>query len=256
MMTLTGYVTQVGLTSLGTAGVLYGAGRFIFKKSLDKYVDFHFKQRLEKLKAQDAQLLAQMAARWKLQADSQLEAEKSDYAARLEKLKSDLQGTMDERIEELRNQNASGQEKIKADLNIRVQELLELFKLRRVIYPRLVELMYRTRNKAREAFNLQDMSQLTKDLHDLVNQIIESMFQSRAYLEHDGTQVRIHTFKNLGESFVKALEIYESLRAVGKQKEADEIRSQLEEIYQKLDGENTETIALLQSLVVGVPSSA
>ncbi len=253
-MTLTGYLAQVGLTSLGTAGVLYGVGRFLFKKSLDRYIDFHFEQRLEKLRAQDAQLLAQLTAQWKLEADSQLEAEKNNYAANIEKLKADLQVAMNERIEELRNQNASGQEKIKADLNIRVQELLELFKLRRVIYPRLVELMYRTRNKAREALNRDDTAELAKDLRDLVNQIIENMFQSRAYLEHDGTQVKIHTFKNLGESFVKALSIYESLRAEGKQKEADEMRAQLEEIYQKLDRENTETIAVLQSLVVGAPS--
>lgn len=251
-MSVLGYITQIVLASLGSAGVLYAIGRFLLRNLVEKRIDHYFSERLEGTRAEYAAALAGLTADLKLQADLRLEAEKNRYTSQLEEMKAALQNTATRELEDIRSRYVIAQETKKSELTIEAQETLELFKIRRTMYPRFVELIYRIRNKARESLTRTDPAKAARELDELIVQLVDNMYQFRVYLDHDHVHLRVHAFKNTSQAFLKTLESYAKIQTSSQsssQASALKTHAELHTLFDRIRHEESTATATLQDLV-------
>jgi hypothetical protein len=247
------YLLQAGLAALGGAGIVLLVGKFLLNNLVQKRVDLYYAQKLAESNAMHAEDLATLTADLKAESDSRLAAESAAYEKQLAAFTADLQRHANEEIENIRSRYVIELETKRAQLNLEVQDTLEFFKLRRETYTPLVELIYRVRNKARDARDGQNPAQSLPELNALIQQVMENVYQSRSYLEHDRVHLRVHSFKNTSQSFSKKLEAYSTLTRTNDETAAAEALAELQKTYLRLDEEHTQTIASLQALMSAHP---
>jgi hypothetical protein len=110
---------------------------------------------------------------------------------------SRLKHHFEKELENLRQQHALEIEKIKSKLTIEADTVHQLSERRLGTYPKLVELIYRTRNLAREiAYNKQSLPILSDELASRVYELEERLFASRMDLERDEVFDYVHDYKN------------------------------------------------------------
>lgn len=245
------YATQVVLASLGSAGVLYAIGRFLLRNVIEKRIDHYFSERLEATRAEYAAALAGLTSDLKLKADLRLESEKKRYTEELENLRASLQYTASRDLEGIRSNYAIAQETKKAELTIEAQDTLELFRLRRSMYPGFVELMYRIRNKARDSLTRTDLTRAARELDDLIVQLVDKMYEFRVYLDHDHVHLRVHAFKNTSQAFLKILELYAKSQTDNNHPDtsAQTLHAELEALFERILQQESSATTALQDLV-------
>jgi len=89
-------------------------------------------------------------------------------------------------------------EKIKSDLNIHVNQEQVLINRRNEAYPTIVELVYKTRNMAREIVTLMNFKSRTfmDEFALKVHELEESLYKYRIDLERDNCFDETHKYKN------------------------------------------------------------
>lgn len=119
----------------------------------------------------------------------------------IEKIKHDYEM----QVEDLKHQHDITIEKLKAELlfNTSVKQMIEERKISN--YPKLVELIYRIRNIARE-FTLDELPSVSIDeLRDKIEEFNDLLYQYRSDLERDGVFSQAHSFKNVVNAFILQL---------------------------------------------------
>lgn len=127
-------------------------------------------------------------------------------------LKTYLDSTINRRIEKEREESKHlyeiEVEKLKHKLNVEFEKIgielslksgleKEIFERRFQEYPILVELIYRTRNMARDIARYPDSSDsLTSEFNVRANELEDYLYQYRMDLERDELFVGIHNYKN------------------------------------------------------------
>lgn len=92
-------------------------------------------------------------------------------------------------------------ERIKSDAAIHVDMQREITERRLKSYPHIVELVYRTRNMARELSSINHVSALSDEFRARTNELEDCLYQFRIDLERDNLFAPIHAYKNLLKSF-------------------------------------------------------
>jgi len=161
-------------------------------------------------------------------------------------LEARVRRSLEAELETLRHENEKERERLREELKV-AHEFLE----RRIaLYPRIVELVYRIRNLAREAVSSQSMSMA--DLEDLPQQVRElenSLFEQRFFLQHDGLFDEIHAFKNEAITFVQLFQDLESADLVLSKGTFSLLQRQLQDRYASIEKLHKPIIERFSSLV-------
>lgn len=129
-------------------------------------------------------------------------------------------------------------EKIKSDLSIRLSEERDLAARRIQGYPLLVELVYRTRNMARDlsiTFSSTQMS-LAEEFTTRACELEENLYQFRRDLEKDGLFANVHMYKNATKNFNMKLSDIRYFIDNNQTESAEHEKNALKDMYSKIEG--------------------
>lgn len=138
-------------------------------------------------------------------------------------------------VENLRHSYAVQLEKLKAEMTIGADVQHEITERRLKSYPHLVELVYRTRNMARELVNANFPPAFAEELQMWTRELEDCLYRSRIDLERDGVFEPIHAYKNLLKTFnlaIKDAVFQESRKEEGQTGQGTE---QLQSIYASVE---------------------
>lgn len=138
-------------------------------------------------------------------------------------------------VENLRHSYAVQLEKLKAEMTIGADVQHEITERRLKSYPHLVELVYRTRNMARELVNANFPPAFAEELQMRTGELEDCLYRSRIDLERDGVFEPIHAYKNLLKTFnlaIKDAVFQESRKEEGQTGQGTE---QLQSIYASVE---------------------
>jgi hypothetical protein len=98
-------------------------------------------------------------------------------------------------------------EKIKTSLAANTSTFQEVLERRLIVYPKIVEIVYRARNIARELAKTPISSQvLFNELKARSQELEETLYASRMDLERDQIFLSIHSYKNIVKTFIQLAE--------------------------------------------------
>jgi hypothetical protein len=146
------------------------------------------------------------------------------------------QHRFEKEIADLEHNYAIQLEKLKTEMVIGADIQHEITERRLSSYPKLVELVYRTRNMARELVGANHPPAFAEELEARSSELEDCLYRFRIDLERDGTFGPIHAYKNLLKTFNLALKdamFYQSRDA-----EQDKIQQgveQLESTYRGIE---------------------
>jgi len=260
-MSFLDYLTTAGFATLASSAAILGAGRFLLRKLVEKTIDARFDERLEAVKAANAERLATVSAGLKARADGELEFIKSEFAKQLAELGAQWKRQADERLEQERARYAADLEILKAGLQKRAsedlerskamltaaaQDSLEVAKLRRELYRPLNEVIYRFRNTARDSLRApgDDRSESANELKVLAERIADLLYELRYDLERDGVFPTLHSYKAASNAFLERFRQHAASTAPDAT-----TAGELVEVYRRLDQQYSDAVAVLRSLV-------
>jgi hypothetical protein len=141
-------------------------------------------------------------------------------------------------------------EKYKSDLLIAVKEQHERIVRRQEGYPKLVEIVYRIRNMARdlESSLLPSSYSLVGELNTRVKELEDSLFKYRIDLERDSLFVGVHEFKNICKNFCWKVGDVKYFLEHQEEERAQHLRSELKELYRSIEENHSAVIHDLSKL--------
>jgi len=131
---------------------------------------------------------------------------------------------------EIQLENIKGKIAINADIQHKITER----KLES--YPRLVELVYRTRNMARELASVGYNSTLAEEFQSRARELEDCLYTFRIDLERDGIFAPIHAYKNSLKNFnlvLREMEFFQSRDA--EQEKIQETVQELQALYSEVE---------------------
>lgn len=152
-------------------------------------------------------------------------------------------------VENLRHMYAVQVEALKADIMIDADVRHEIIERRLESYPHLVELVYRTRNMARDIIRQTNPSSVFIDaLQLLAVELEECLYVSRIDLERDGVFVPVHTYKNLLKMLLLDLGDAMSWALQGESAQRDQVVEKISSLYARIEGLHSLIINKLTSI--------
>ncbi|MCK5561583.1 MAG: hypothetical protein KAJ51_13355 [Thermoplasmata archaeon] len=137
-------------------------------------------------------------------------------------------------------------EKFKTELSIKANTEHEITERRLEAYPKIVELVYRTRNMSREIVTRSDISPtLFDELSTRAGELEDSLYKYRIDLERDKVFTPIHTYKNILKHFVMNLSDIKYYRAQDDSKKVNNSLKTLNEIYEEIENQHKPIIEKL-----------
>jgi hypothetical protein len=162
-----------------------------------------------------------------------------------------LKHHFEKELENLRQTHTLELEKIKSSLTIVTDAAHQLLERRLTTYPRLVELVYRTRNLAREIVNaIQPMSTLSDEFAARTRELEEQLYASRMDLERDGVFGFVHSYKNTIVSFHRLDRDLRHFLDKGDTEEANKVLAEMKELYSQIESEYKTAVNSLSSLSI------
>jgi hypothetical protein len=130
-------------------------------------------------------------------------------------IKLQLEKKFEMKLEELRHSYEIELERIKNNLSIEADTIHKITERRLDIYPKIVEIVYRIRNMARDIANKKETPPvLVGELTSRARELEECLYNDRMDLQRDEVFEPIHTFKNIIKEFnilVKDFNYYKSM---------------------------------------------
>jgi hypothetical protein len=135
-------------------------------------------------------------------------------------------------------------EKYKADLLIRICEEQERSSRRQEEYAKLVELVYRIRNMARDLvpFLTPGSFSLLEELSTRTGELEESLYKYRIDLERDGVFINVHAYKNICLTLCRKLGDMKYFIEHQEEERARGVQSDLKELYDMIEGRHGEIV--------------
>jgi hypothetical protein len=147
-----------------------------------------------------------------------------------------LKAWFEQKLESQRHSYSVELEKLKMELAIKAGTVHELAERKIVAYPKIVELVYRIRNMAREISNNPGGSDVLPDeLNVRTHELEDSLFTYRIDLQRDQAFTTIHGYKNRAITFNKLFKDYSALKNVGDEQGAGNPLSQLQNLYSEIE---------------------
>lgn len=139
-------------------------------------------------------------------------------------------------------------ERIKSEMAVGADIQHEITERRLESYPRIVELIYRTRNMARELVSMNYASTLSDEFRARTNELEDCLYRFRIDLERDNIFAPVHAYKNLLKTFDltvkdRALQWAQSVD----QDQARITTEQLQSLYVSIESAHKPIIELLSS---------
>ena len=161
---------------------------------------------------------------------------------------SRLKHHFEKEFENLRQEHALELEKVKSLLAIEVATAHQLSERRLEAYPKLVELIYRTRNIAREISNTKEPSvTLSDEFTKRASELEEKLFAHRIDLERDDLFAIVHRYKNTIMSFHKLDRDLQHFHSLNDMDEVSNLLAQMKNLYTKVEKEHKSAINKLST---------
>lgn len=152
-------------------------------------------------------------------------------------------------MEKLRHQYEVELEKFKTELTIRADTVHEITGRRLEAYPKVVELVYRTRNMSREiATGANTSGTLVDELGARVRELEDSLYAFRIDLERDGVFSSVHTYKNTVKTLNMLLSDLSFFQNRGQDQEAREVAGKIRSLYDEIEVQHRSIIEGLSTL--------
>jgi hypothetical protein len=166
-------------------------------------------------------------------------------------IKASIENRYRTELEILKKKHRLEIESLKADLAVKANAEREVTGRRLTAYPKLVSLVYRTRNMARDlARHLSEAnSSLAEELAARAKELEEALYDYRFDLENDRVFDDVHRYKNLVISFHIRTSDARYFIERGEANRADCAQKELTELYQEIDRCHRSVIELLTSHV-------
>lgn len=191
---------------------------------------------------------------WSVTAYYQRQISERQIKAEREKLTQ--QFAHEKEILELQYQQRTKELEQQSLLNIGADSVRQISERRLTVYPKMVELVYRARNLAREIVNVAQPTRVFCDEFGArALELEESVYNNRLDLERDGAFVIAHTYKNLVMTFARLSKdlIYQIERQDSEQ--ADRVLDEVKEYFDQIEEQHKLVIDVLSKLTVVVPSN-
>jgi hypothetical protein len=141
-------------------------------------------------------------------------------------------------------------ERLKNELTIRAETTHELTERRLAAYSKIVELVYRIRNMAREIANTEDTSSVLFDeLRARVRELENSLYTYRMDLERDSVFLVVHAFKNAARLFNRLVEDREHYRSRGEEDQAHKVYEEMCRVYTEIEVQHKPIIDSLSGII-------
>ena len=142
-------------------------------------------------------------------------------------------------LEDLRHRYELETERLKAELIINAETTHELTERRLAAYPKLVELVYRIRNMAREIASTAETNLvLASELRARTRELENGLYSSRFDLERDGFFYPVHTYKNLAINFNGLVADRDYYYSRGDKEQTNETSARLADLYPEIDNQH------------------
>ena len=156
-------------------------------------------------------------------------------------------------IAKLKHENELALETLKSELAVSADTAHELTERRLRAYPKMVELVYRTRNIARAIGRDRDRSEaLIGECAARATELENHLYEHRIDFERDEVMIEIHRYKNMIASFSRAAADLAASQE-GESEGAREVDGDVVRLWLSIDKEHAPIIARLSTL--GLPGS-
>jgi len=180
----------------------------------------------------------------------------SERQIKAEKEKLAQQFAYEKEILELQYQQKTKELEQQSLLTVGAESAQQISERRLTIYPKIVELVYRTRNLAREIVSVPQPTQILSDeLEARTRELEESVYASRLDLERDGAFVITHTHKNLAMTFARLSKDLMYYFERQDTEQANRVLAETKEFYTQIEKQHKPVIDVLSKLTEVLPSS-
>lgn len=153
-----------------------------------------------------------------------------------------------EKITRLGHVYESRLEQLKAELSVDSEVRHEIRERRLSCYPRLAELVYRTRNMARELVTTGPSQVLAEEFEGRARELEDCLYRYRLDLERDNVFGPVHGYKNLIRAFDVTLTRLLHYQAQGIESEAmTRMSEDLRSTYENIEGRHLAIIDKLRA---------
>jgi hypothetical protein len=141
-------------------------------------------------------------------------------------------------------------EKIRNELTVRADTTHELTERRLSSYPKIVELVYRIRNMAREIVDVENASPVLFDeLRARARELEDNLFAYRMDLERDSMFLPVHTYKNAARTFNRMVEDRNHYLSRGENEQAHEVYEQMCILFAEIESLHKPIIEHVSSII-------
>jgi hypothetical protein len=145
------------------------------------------------------------------------------------------QHRFEKEIADLEYNYASKLEKLKSEMLIDADIQHEITERRISNYPKLVELVYRTRNLSRELIEANPPLTLVEEFETRSGELEDSLYRFRLDLERDSIIGPIHDYKNLIKAYNRVLKDITIYQSRGTEEKIIQGVEQLKSIYSNIE---------------------
>lgn len=138
-------------------------------------------------------------------------------------------------IERLKYEYEMKLEHYKADIALDIEVQQKIIKRRLESYPKLVELIYRSRNIARELCISNANTALADEIAVRALDIENLLYESRIDLQRDGLFAATHTYKNVVKTFSHIANDIRSLRLKDPQADIAQMEQDLKRVFDNIE---------------------
>jgi hypothetical protein len=140
-------------------------------------------------------------------------------------------------------------EKLKNELTIKAETTHEITGRKLLIYPKIVELVYRIRNIARELIKAEiKNSVLFDELKARISELQNNLYTYRIDLERDNTFIQIHTYKNMSITFTQLIDDQLHFMAINNSEQAEIIDKKIDSLFNEIESSHRPIIETLSKI--------
>lgn len=152
----------------------------------------------------------------------------------------------DVQLENQRQEHKADLERLKAELKIGTDAANHISDRRLAIYPSVVEVVYRIRNLARGVIETDQASDaLADELAARMRELEDAVFKYRIDFERDGVFVEIHSYKNRTKIFCRTVDDLRYSHRQGTPAQTAELMKLLRDLYSEIDVQHKPMLELL-----------
>lgn len=154
------------------------------------------------------------------------------FAVDLERLRH----SYDLELEKLRHSYSANLEMLRNELSVRADAIHEITERRLALYPRIVELVYRTRNIARTLSDGRENDlTLIRELDTRVIEMENTLYASRLDLERDDIFVDAHLYKILITDFSRRIGDFSYYQSEGDTSNSADLHKRISEKFKEIE---------------------